>query len=186
MNIRIESVLKVGKGITVKIEKQPDDTEKAIAHLKFSEALITREHLDQLVTGVIGSLWPALYDESGAPIARMTIGLPYLEVVLGGTISGNKNKRESLALIQATLTGVEMALVPNGAHLSGELTWEAAGDEVSDAEPLLGQLCACNWTIDDRRQGDLLAQSAPTLVDRLREAGATMEISHGDQRVTLS
>jgi len=156
MSIRIESVLKLGKGITVKIEKQPDDTEKAIVHLKFAECIITREMIDEFITGVVGLVAPSLFDELGAPIARMVIGLPHLEVGVTGRINGNVSKSESLAITNATLGSIEIALIPNGGHLSGELTWEAAGDEISDAERLLGATCACAWIVEDGRQPDLL------------------------------
>jgi hypothetical protein len=158
MNLRIDSILTLAKGISAKREKQPDDTEKVIVHLKFHSLVIQRDVIDALLRQPDGWSAGTLFDDMGAPIAHMDIALPALELGISGTIAGAEKTGEHIMLgSTARLKSITLSLVKLGANLAGELTWEAAGDEVSDAEPLLGKLCAAHIVLIDGAQGDLLA-----------------------------
>lgn len=155
MHLTIDTVADIGKGLSVKREKQKDNTERAIAHLKFTGLKLDRDQLDELVCRAIGWTTMCFYDELGAPFAHCVLAFPRLELEVSGVVKGPG--RAGLRLAQATLTSVEVALADKCVLVSGELVWEAAGDEVSDIEALLGQTCGTVWTIRDDRRQDLLA-----------------------------
>lgn len=155
MHIDIQSTAGIGKSVNIKREKASDDTERVVAHLKFSGLQVAREAIDELVGQDIGWAQSCLFDEGGAPIARMEIALPAFSAVVTGTVRGVK-ANEVITFAQAKLEGVALTLSKFGAQMSGELTWEVAGDEVADLEPLLGRECAVSWVVQDAGQGDLL------------------------------
>lgn len=155
----IEHACTVGKSLSVKREKVGDD-DLLVAHLKFSGLTIDRDVIDFLA-GAKRNWCDALFDELGAPIAALTLGFPGLELMLGGTLAGNAETDERLSFgTSAKLRGIAIDLVPLGAKLSGEITWNAAGDEVTDAEPLLGLLCMARLVLIREPQGDLLKDAA--------------------------
>lgn len=159
MRITITSVAKMGKGISAKREKQDDDTEATIAHLKFAGLFVTRDEIDVLCGQASG--WCSLfYDDNGAPVLRASLSLLKREYTVIGTVKGHADAQGSLAFVQATLSGMAVTFTNLGGELSGELTWEAGGDEISDAEALLGQLARVEWTVRDDEQGDLLKAAA--------------------------
>lgn len=159
MHIEINTVGTVGKALNIKREKGEDDAEIVVAHLKFSDAIVPRETIDELLNRSIGWAQSCLYDELGAPIARMEISLPKFACEVTGKIHGTL-KGDNITLTQATLDGVSLLLTDKGASLSGNLAWLVAGDEASDAEPLLGRLCSLHWVLQDAGQKDLLRAAA--------------------------
>lgn len=131
---KIEATAEIGKSISVKVEKSDDD-EVTRCHLKIKDLLVNRETADLLIGWQPGRADLALYDETGEP-------------------------REKLVLSSAVLKGVQLDLCPLGAKLSGELVWGAAGDEVSDIEPLLGKLCVVRLVVRGQQQIDLFQGAA--------------------------
>jgi AMMECR1 domain-containing protein len=151
--MKIETILTVAKGFSLKREKT-EDAELVYAHLKFGEMFLTREQIDTLLSQREGWARSSLFDPYGAPLMAMDIALPKLELCVVGTI-GDAEKEDRLRLLEATLGDVGLLLTTQGAALSGTLTWQVAGDEASDVEPLLGRICSANLTLKNR-QGDLL------------------------------
>jgi len=155
MKLKITSVATMGKGISAKREKQDDDTVATIAHLKFGKLFVTREEIDALCGQPEG--WcAAFYDDNGAPLVRASLVLLKREYTVIGAIKHAAGAGDSLAFTDATLAGMAIDFTQLGGELSGELTWQAAGDEIADAEPLLGDLARVEWTVRDADQGDLL------------------------------
>lgn len=158
---RIDATAEIGKSISVKIEKSDDEDEDEVTrgHLKVKDLLVDRETIDLLIGWQAGRASLALYDESGAPRAYFGIALPG-EYEIGGSIAGTAQSREKLVLSDAVLKRVQLDLCPLGAKLSGELVWSAAGDEVSDIEPLLGKLCWAQLVVRAEQQPDLFQDAA--------------------------
>lgn len=155
MRLTITSVATMGKSISAKRKKQDDDTQATIAHLKFAGLFLQREEIDALCCQPAG--WcRQFYDDQGAPVLRAVLSLPNREFTVIGRVKHQADAPASLAFTDATLAGMAIAFTDLGGELSGELTWRAAGDEISDAEPLLGQLTRVEWTVRDDEQGDLL------------------------------
>lgn len=183
MHLTIDTIADVAKGFALKREKQDDDTECAVAHLKFTGLRLDRDQLDELLGRAIGWTTASFYDELGAPFARCVLSFPKLEFEVTGTIRGPQKPR--LTLKQATLSGLDVALADKCVLVSGELAWEAAGDEVTDVETLLGQTCGVVWTIRDGGQQDMLApvgQAVQSLNELLRRDGATASLRTDDGR----
>ncbi len=155
MNIHIDSVADIGKTFNIKREKIADETKRVIGHLKFANLLVPRESLDEFMGQPSGWAQRSLYDPLGAPIAQMEVSLPLFNACVTGVIRG-VTEREVIKLTQAILSGVSYIVTNLGAKINGELTWEAAGDEVSDLEPLLDKKCAVVWVVQDAGQADLL------------------------------
>ena len=154
MNLDISTVATIGKSLSVKLEKMPDDTECVMAHLKFSHAFIQRHEIDQLLDQQVGWSAQSFFNTEGAPIGRFTIDAPAIEGMVHGVIRGT-NESQIIKLSQALLTDVAVSLYLNGGMLSGSLTWMVAGDEASDIEPLLGKECMLVWSVVNGSQGDL-------------------------------
>lgn len=150
--MQLNTVATIGKSLSVKREKQPDETEALVAHLKFTDALLDRDTINRIVGANVGFL----FDELGAPVARLVLGLPRLALTATGAIHGSTERADlRLTLADAELSGIEIALADKAGNLSAELTWKAAGDEVSDIEGLLGQLCVVDFALEDGGQADL-------------------------------
>lgn len=163
--IEINSTAELGKALAVKREKQ-EDSEVVACHLKFSDLFVTREEIDELCQQPLG--WhAALYDDQGAPVARMVLGLPKGEWSVIGTLTQGEKRPGKLNLLEATLDGVSLELIPLGALLAGSLAWKARGDEVEDVTELLGKLVAVKWRVTDGGQDDLLASVARQLGEEL-------------------
>lgn len=151
--MEIQSIATLAKGWGMKREKT-DDGEAVYARLRFTGLFLSVSQLDELQGLEPGAHRP-LYDALGAPkLARSIEPMPD-KLCITGTI-GDGGKRDRLALVEADITSLALALVPDGAELSGELRWLVAGDEAADCEPLLGRVCSVYWRITNR-QGDLLA-----------------------------
>lgn len=152
----IETTAEIGKSLSIKREKQEDE-EVVIAHLKFSDAFVPRETMDELFNQPLG--WSNyLFGEDGFPHVRAEISLMKFDAEATGVIRGRAN--EYIKLAGAKVTGVSLMLTEKGANLAAELTWKVAGDEVSDLEPLLGRTCVLTVTIADGGQQDAFRQRA--------------------------
>lgn len=172
--IEISSTCTLGKSLSVKREKvgNSDDGERVIAHLKFAELFVQRDVIDDLCKRPIDWAAMSLFDDQGAPLALIELGLPASEWTAQGALAGPGGK-PSLALVGAKLTGVVIALTPLGALVSGALSWEARGDEVEDVTDLLGKEVKIEIDLSDGGQQDLLAP--------LRETAA----AHGVTSMTM-
>ena len=156
MKIELKTVAQIAKGMKVSKDKQPNDTVATVVHLKFTDAVIDRDAIDELCGQPVGWSQGALFDELGAPVKRMTLDLEDLVVECTGTIRWGGNATALLRLGTAKVSGMRIALVDKAGLLSGELTWLAAGDETSDAEMLLARECGIHWMLSDSGQQDLL------------------------------
>lgn len=155
MHVQIESAAKIGKSVSIKREKGSGDEEIVVAHLKFSDTWIPREAFDEFLGQPVGWSQMCFFDEGGAPIAHMDIFLPIFVADVTGVIAGPQ-RNEEIKLNSARLQGVTGSLADKGYRISGELSWEIAGDESSDLEPLLGRVCRINWVVQTSGQQDLL------------------------------
>jgi hypothetical protein len=155
MRIEINTPAMIGKGFTSKREKQADDSEAVVGHLKFDKAIVHREVIDALCGRFPGWAGGAFFDEQGVPYTRCKISLPKLSLTFTGAIRGN-NDEDVLTLVEATFGGIEITLCDKGALLAGELAWKVGGDETANCEPLQGRLCLLYGSLRDAEQGDLL------------------------------
>ena len=160
--MKLTSVATLSKSLAVKREKDDEGTEAVIAHLKFSDCVVSREEIDELL-GVVreqGVPWArnVLFDELGAPRARLEIAAPRREFTVSLKFSGPGD--EEMHVAGGTLTGIALVLDKSGALLSGSISWPVAGDELADVEPLLGQIVRAEMSLTDGGQGDLLKQAA--------------------------
>lgn len=161
MTIHIKSTAKVAKTFRVAREKLGDDNERVIAHLRVSDIMIDRDQLDELCGQPIGWSRDALFDEFGAPRARLTLSLAGRDLMLtGGIDGGRKSTDPKLRLKAAGLDGITLELIKHGALFAAQLSWTAAGDEVDDVAGLLGRACNLDVAIEDGGQRDLLAGAA--------------------------
>jgi hypothetical protein len=168
--IEIESVATLAKSFSVKREKDGDDAEHVIAHLKFSETFVSRDTLDEICGQTIGWSTMALFDELGAPLFRCDISLPSAEWSCTATISG-PDGRPSLKVAQATLDSVVLTPTTLGAVLSGQLSWVAKGDEVEDVTDMLGAVVTFHATLSSSGQVDAFKDAARSFVHTVSEAG---------------
>lgn len=161
MSIKLSATCDVAKSFAVKREKQADDTETVVAHLKISDVLVDRDQLDELCAQPIGWSQAALFDELGAPLLRATLELHRVEWRLSGAIRGGDTKASPwLTLKDADVTALTLGLTKHGALMACALSWQAAGDEVDDVADLLGKTCAIECVLTDGGQADLLAPRA--------------------------
>ena len=154
MRIDINTTAQIGKGLSIKREKGENDIEIVVAHLKFSDAFVQREAIDQLL-GLYDGWSHALFDDLGAPVCRMDLVPTKFAAAATGKIKGAPEDA-GITLTEADITDVVIRLADKGAMLSGTVSWLVAGDEASDAEPLIGRLCMIHWILQDAGQGDLL------------------------------
>lgn len=146
----------LGKGFSAKREKD-DDHERVVCHLKFTDAFISREQIDEFCRQPLG--WhQALFDEGGAPVAKLELGLIARKWTVTGTVRGTGERPPTLNLLEATLTDATIFLTPLGGALNGSLSWTARGDEVDDLTGILGTITALEWRVNDGGQADLLQQ----------------------------
>lgn len=154
MRVEIETTATIGKGVSIKREKGSDDIEVVVAHLKFDNALVPREVIDELLGQDIGWAQHCLFNELGAPIGHIELSLPRLKLTATGKIRGVDG--DAITLTEAAFDSITLTLTDKGALLSGALAWKVAGDEVSYLEPLLGRICVIHWIAQDGGQQDLL------------------------------
>lgn len=156
--MKLTTAITLAKSLSVKREKDDEGIEAVIAHLKFSDAFVSREDIDWLlgIPEQIGGSWArmALFDDLGAPLARLEIAAPRREFTVSLRMTGTGD--EEMHVAGGTLTGIALVLDKSGALLSGALSWPVAGDELADVEPLLGQIVRAEMSLTDGGQADLL------------------------------
>jgi len=170
MKLNLSTVVLVAKGLSMKRQKANDETEHVIAHLRFTDATISRDEMDEIIGIQIGST-ALLFDEQGAPVARLRLGLDGRELTLSGKVQHNEDSKTSLELVDADLKGISIHLQKLGGLLCGTVSWRVRGDEAEDCEALLGQQCTVKWRLQDSGQQDLLAGAARKLVDTVSGLG---------------
>lgn len=185
MIIRINATAQLPKTFRVAREKLDDHTEQVIAHLRVSDIMIDRDQLDEIIGLPVGWATGALFDDLGAPVARLTLGLTRRELLLTGVIKGGEKSTDpKLKLKDATVDGITLELTKLGALLACQLSWTAEGDEVDDIADMLGALCAVDAVLSTSGQQDLLG--AVTAIRSLQAAadrdGTTMTLSDGSGR----
>jgi hypothetical protein len=158
MRIELYSTAVIAKSINIKREKDDHDAEVVIAHLKFAGCFLTRDQIDELCQQPIGWSAVALFDEGGTSRGHFEIAVRGFSGSVTGTIRGGEGE-SAIKLVQATLTDVVLQLHKLGALLAGHLSWAIAGDEASDAECLLGQVCGLKWIIQEPEQGDWIKRA---------------------------
>lgn len=179
MTIHLNSTCRLAKAFSVKREKQEDDTERVIAHLKIGETFIDRDQVDELLRQPIGWSTSALFDELGAPRARLTLSMGGVHpLTFVGVIRGEDTRNgPKLTLKEAAIDGVALELTKLGAALSCQLSWQAAGDEIDDISEMLGSTCAIVGTIEDGGQRDLLSSLPPGIT--------SIELQDGDGKTIV-
>lgn len=171
MSINIHSTCLVAKSFSVKREKQSDESEKIVAHLKIADALIDRDQLDELCQQPIGWSTAALFDDMGAPRAPLTLALHRDDLTLSGVIKGGDNTDSPrLKLKDAEVGGLTLELTKFGALLGGTLSWIAAGDEVDDIADMLGCECSLVVVIQDGGQKDIFAAVTASVAKAVKDA----------------
>jgi len=151
--MKITTTATLSKSLRVSREKS-DEGEAVIAHLKFTECAVIREDIDGLL-GAPHAGWAraALFDELGAPVARMEITPVHRALTASVRLCGIECE---MHVAGGVLSAITLTLDKSGALMSGILSWGVAGDETSDLEPLLGQIVRLEASITDGEQGDLL------------------------------
>lgn len=157
--MNLSTILAVGKGLAIKREKADDNTGQTFAHLKFTDLFVKREEVTELCRQRPGWCETSFFDELGAPLGAWSLTLHETQFTVTGSIAGPGGK-DKLKLTEATLEGIEVTFTKLGAVVSGQLVWKIAGDEASDAEPLLGRECLAVWVLEDGGQQDMLRDRA--------------------------
>lgn len=158
MTIHLDATAQIAKSFAVKREKQADDSELVKASLKLADVFLCRDQLDELLGQPVGWSSGALYDEFGAPRARVTLALHRSDWTASGVIRhGEKSSDPRLTLKDAELGALALELTKLGATLACTLSWVADGDEVNDVSDMLGQLCGVRLVLTDGGQGDMFA-----------------------------
>ena len=179
MTIHLKTVATLAKSFAVKREKTGEDTESVVAHLKFGECLIDRDQLDELLGQPIGWSTASLYDDLGAPLARITLALNASNWSASGLVrGGDKIGDPLLKLKDAEIDSIALELAPLGALLSAQLSWAAEGDEVDDIADMLGKIVTFDLVLTNGGQGDLLS---PLLGPGI----TSVEIQDGDGKTIL-
>lgn len=156
--IVLDSVCEVGKSLSTKVEKNDGGIEVVNCVLKFSDVVVIRDTVDELLGVDVGWCQQRLYQEDGSPVRAFSIGIYGREHTVTGTIRGVKGD-QVLNLLQAELTDLRFSLVSLGAVLEGKLKWLARGDEVEDVMMLLGKTCGIHWEVHDAGQKDMFSGS---------------------------
>lgn len=177
MTVHLKTVATLAKSFAVKREKTGEDTESVVAHLKFSECVIDRDQLDEICGQPIGWSQGSLFDEFGAPRARVTLSLNVSHWSATGLIrGGDKPASPSLRIKDAELDSIALELAPHGALLSAQLSWAAAGDEVDDIADMLGMIVMFDLVLSNGGQGDLLGKMLGAGID-------SVEVRDGDGKL---
>lgn len=186
MSITIRATAQLPKTFRVAREKLDDDTEQVIAHLRVADIMLDRDQLDELCGQPIGWSAGALFDDFGAPRARLSIALNRNDLTLSGIIDGGKRPADAvLRLKDAGMSGIGLELTKLGALLSCQLSWRAAGDEVDDIAEMLGRLCNFAAVIQDGGQSDLV-DAVRGLQRQADETGVVTEIATSGGSITFA
>jgi hypothetical protein len=157
MTIHLTNIITLSKSLAIKREKD-EDSEITRAQLRFTDLFVSREQVNALCGMRAGWCETSFFDELGAPFGGWSLALTDGEWTLAGAIEGPGE--DSLRVTEATLSDVELTFTTLGAVASGEITWTVRGDEVGDAEPLLGRECRADWRLTDGGQRDMLRERA--------------------------
>lgn len=152
--IKINTVLEMGKSLTVKSSKDDAKQRVVVASVKFAGLSVDRDTIDELIGKPVGWCSTVLFDEMGAPAGHYSLGVLGRMWRISGSIAGG-HRESCLPLLQAELTDLSLSLVPFGAVAEGTLTWASRGDEVEDIHDLLGNTCNAIWEVTDGGQEDL-------------------------------
>ena len=185
MTIHLKSTAQVAKTFAVKREKTDDESESVVAHLKIADCLVDRDQLDEIIGLPVGWSTAALFDDLGAPVARLTLGLARRELLFTGVIKGGEKSTDpKLKLKDATVDGITLELTKLGALLSCQLSWTAEGDEIDDIADMLGAICAVEAVLSTSGQQDLLGvvKAVRALQAASDRDGTTMTLSDGAGR----
>jgi hypothetical protein len=166
MELKLSTFADVGKKMTTTRQK---DSELVTCQIAAKGVRVSREAMDELSGLPIGCTAP-LYDELGAPHQRMSFLLPKRGLIADGTLQLRKDSgavTAELELKKAIAGDLRFNLdTPDDqgptAMLSFTLLWKAAGDEVSDVEPLLDQKVYLELKLRDPPQEKLALGSAPS------------------------
>lgn len=156
--MKLTTIVTIGKSLSIKCEKS-EAGESTVAHLKFGEMFIQREQINEIAGQRPGWAETSFFDEQGAPLGHWCLSLSGTALFVTGKIRG-KNAAQSLCLVDSNMSGIKIALIPLGAMLYGNLSWQISGDEVGDIEPLLGRECSAELTLSDGGQKDMLKEGA--------------------------
>ena len=157
--IKIDTVCDLSANFNAKSKKDKDGVPATIGKITFTDLQIDRDVIAALVCMPLDWVLRSFYDEQGAPTRRFFLGVRDRRWRVSGGLNGPK-PGQALVLLQADLEKVELDLVPNGALMSGRLTWAARGDEVEDLSGLLNTKVRALWEITDAEQTDMFdAQS---------------------------
>lgn len=170
VTIRDECVL--GKVLSVKREKE-ESQEFLRCHLALAGLFIPSASINTLCSQPRKWIEQSCFDDLGAPRLRLALELADTALFVSGTIRRGEGKdKQELRLRQgATISGIRLELVPQGANLTAKFTWDTAGDEADDVSELLGRACIADLTIEDAGQEDMLA--AGRIAGAVRAAGGT-------------
>lgn len=166
MQLKITTFADVGKKMTTTRQK---DSELVTCQISAKGIRVSRETMDELSGLPIGATSP-LYAESGVPWQHMSFLLPKRALLATGTLQMRRDSGQvlaELALSKAAAGDLRFNLdTPDDqgptATMSCTLLWKAAGDEVSDVEPLLGQKVYLELKLTDQPQQQLFKDSAPS------------------------
>ncbi len=161
MTIQLRTVGTLSKGLAVKREQRDNHTEIVVCTIGIADAFVDRDQLDELLSLPIGWSTGALFDESGAPLAPMTLEPHRGDWTASGVINGGERPGAGgIKLGMAEVSALTLTLTALGALASCKLTWDAHGDEVEDLTGLLGRECNLVLVLTDGGQGDLLGRRA--------------------------
>ncbi len=149
----IRSTADIGKSMSVRCEKH-DDEEVVNARVAFSGLFVDRDQMDYLLRRPHG--WSQfLFDEQGAPVARLCLQLLTREWTGSATLRGNK-PNEYAAINEMVIRNASLTLCTNGASLDAHICWDSARSSVEDINDFLGRMVNLSLVIDDEVQLDLL------------------------------
>jgi hypothetical protein len=178
MPFKLDTVCTLAKAFTTKLVKGEGGQDVTTCEMKFAGMPVNRDHMDPLLGMPFGWSALALFDEQGAPLARLSIGTFRRPMRMTGVLEGPRGEPR-LAILQAELSDIEIGLSNIGGILDGKLTWKARGDEVEDASELLGKLCRAEFEVTDGDQADMFERNrklmetsgaiAISMIDRMAE-----------------
>lgn len=152
----IETVATLAKSASIKREKDEKDVEKTFVHLKIAGLFVMREQVAEILN-LDEMIVSDLYDEQGAPVVPLIVANPLRSFTATGVLRrGDGPSASILKVSNAEFEKLELILCAKGAYMSGSLSWEVAGDEASDLEPLLGRDCGAKLSLETDRQLDLI------------------------------
>lgn len=190
MELKISTLVDVGKKMTTTRQK---DAELVTCQISVKGMRVSREQMEMLA-GLPADAASGLFDDLGAPYQRMSFLFPKRELAAAGTLQMKRDSgavASELSLSLAACADLRFNLDhpddkgPTSVS-SFTLMWKAAGDEVSDIEPLLGQKVFLELKFRDSAQAQLFHGSTASpnaeaeaghraALDRKRQAAGEKE-----------